>query len=266
MKITYYLEVISSWCHWAEPTWADLKRRYGNRMQFEWRIALMRMEDFPTSAAQMDWFYRRSGTMLQSPVMLNSGWYEEGRTNYDAPSLVAEAGRDLGVADDRIRLALAEAALLHGRKIARIEEAVAVAAKAGGVPARKLRARAESAAVRARAEASTAEFYSHQIGQRPAFVLEDGIGDKAVFSGLVRAAPLAATIEAMLADEAGYAGYAAHHGTPAPGGAPGPGGGASRGPAAPTTARLPPSNPPSPWTTPTSGPPEPRCRASASAR
>jgi predicted DsbA family dithiol-disulfide isomerase len=214
VKITYYLEVISSWCHWAEPTWADLKRRYADRVQLEWRIALMRPEDFPASVAQTEWFYRRSGTIMQSPVMLNSGWYEEGRTDYDAPSLVAEAGRDFGVADDRIRLALAAAALVDGRKVGRMEEAVAVAARAGAVPARRLRARAESAAVRARVDASTAEFFAHRIGQRPAFVLEDGIGDKAVFSGLVRAAPLVATIEAMLADTAAYAGYAAHHGAP----------------------------------------------------
>ena len=26
MKVTYYLEVISSWCYWAEPAWAGLKR------------------------------------------------------------------------------------------------------------------------------------------------------------------------------------------------------------------------------------------------
>jgi len=28
VKVTYYLEVISSWCYWAEPAWAELKRRY----------------------------------------------------------------------------------------------------------------------------------------------------------------------------------------------------------------------------------------------
>ena len=33
MKITYYLEVISSWCYWAEPAWADLKRRYAGRVE-----------------------------------------------------------------------------------------------------------------------------------------------------------------------------------------------------------------------------------------
>jgi len=34
----------------------------------------------------------------------------------------------------------------------------------------------------------------------------------AVFSGLVRIEPLAATIDAMLADSAAYAAHAAHHG------------------------------------------------------
>ena len=41
MTVTYYLEILSSWCHWAEPAWADLKRRYEGRVRFEWRIALM---------------------------------------------------------------------------------------------------------------------------------------------------------------------------------------------------------------------------------
>ena len=43
MKVTYYLEVLSSWCHWVEPVWADLKDRYKGRAKFEWRIALMRL-------------------------------------------------------------------------------------------------------------------------------------------------------------------------------------------------------------------------------
>jgi len=34
-----------------------------------------------------------------------------------------------------------------------------------------------------------------------------------VFSGLVRIEPLAATIDAMLADTAAYAAHTAHHGT-----------------------------------------------------
>jgi predicted DsbA family dithiol-disulfide isomerase len=214
MRVTYYFEVLSSWCHWAEPVWAGLKARYAGRAEFEWRIALMQAGNFPVSRGQCDWFYRRSGgTVMHSPVMLDSGWLEVERAgSYGAPNLVAEAGRDFGFADDTIRLALANAALLEGSKIGDIGMAAAVAAKASGIPAKKLRARAESAAVRARVAASTADFHAHRITQRPAFILEDAIGDKAVFSGIVRIEPLAAAIDAMLSDTAAYAAHGAHHG------------------------------------------------------
>ena len=220
MKVTYYLEVLSSWCTWAEPTWADLKARYAGRVEFEWRIALMNPADFPASRAQTDWFYQRSGgTVMRSPFMLNSGWFEASRHgHYAAPNLVAEAARNFGFTGDEIRLALSSAGVREGRKIGDLATAVAVAAQAGGkpLPARKLRAAAESAAVKARVDASTAEFFAHQISQRPAFVLTDAIGDKAVFSGLVRLEPLVATIDAMLADTAAYAAHRAHHGGPPP--------------------------------------------------
>jgi predicted DsbA family dithiol-disulfide isomerase len=215
LTLTYYLEILSSWCHWAEPAWAELKARYAGRVQFDWRIALMNPGDFPVSRAQCDWFYRRSGTIMRSPVMLNSGWLEPARKgDYVAPNRVAEAGRDFGFADDRLRLALTRAAALDGRKIGDLAEAVAVAAAAMGLDPEKLRARAESAEVKARVEASTAEFHAHQITQRPAFVLTDVIGDKAIFSGLVRVEPIATAIEAMLADTAAYATHAAHFGPP----------------------------------------------------
>ena len=215
LTLTYYLEILSSWCHWAEPAWAELKARYAGRVQFDWRIALMNPGDFPVSRAQCDWFYRRSGTIMRSPVMLNSGWLEPARKgDYVAPNRVAEAGRDFGFADDRLRLALTRAAALDGRKIGDLAEAVAVAAAAMGLDPEKLRTRAESAEVKARVEASTAEFHAHQITQRPAFVLTDVIGDKAIFSGLVRVEPIATAIEAMLADTAAYATHAAHFGPP----------------------------------------------------
>ena len=216
MKITYYLEVLSSWCAWVEPTWDALKARYGDRVAFEWRIALMNPGDFPVSREQCDWFYRRSGgTVMRSPFMLNSGWFEAARKGvYHAPNLVAEAGRDFGFAGDELRRALAHAALREGRKVGDMATAVDVAAKAGKLNARKLRAAAESPAVLARLEASTQDFFAHQISQRPAFVLTDAIGDKAVFSGLVRLEPLVSTIDTMLSDTAAYASHAAHHGVP----------------------------------------------------
>ncbi len=215
VTVTYYLEVLSSWCFWAEPAWAALQARYAGRVDFAWKIALMNPGDFPVSRAQCDWFYRRSGLVMRSPFMLNSGWLEpERQGRYEAPDLVAEAGRDLGFTDDRLRLALAHAIEREGRKLGDLAESVAVAAAATGLDPAKIRARAESAEVRARVAASTAEFHAHQISQRPAFVVTDVIGDKAVFSGLVRAEPVAAAIDAMLADAAAYAAHAAHFGQP----------------------------------------------------
>jgi predicted DsbA family dithiol-disulfide isomerase len=218
MKVTYYLEILSSWCNWVEPTWAELKQRYAGRAEFDWKIALMNPADFPVSREQCDWFYRRSGgTVIHSPYMLNSGWMEMSRKgHYEAPNLVAEAARDFGFNGDEIRLALSRAALWEGRKIGDLATAIAVAVSAGGrkLNAKQLRAAAQSDAIRARVDASTREFFAHQINQRPSFVLTDAIGDKAVFSGLVRIEPLAATIDAMMADTTAYAAHEIHHGKP----------------------------------------------------
>jgi predicted DsbA family dithiol-disulfide isomerase len=215
VKITYYLEVISSWCYWAEPAWAQLKSGYaGKPVTFDWRLALMDASGFPVSRAQCDWFYRRSGSITRSPFMLNSGWFDPEVREYLAPNLLAEAARDFGATDDRVRLALAEAAVREGRKVGSWEIATSVAARAAGVDEAALHDRAHAPEVEARARASTAEFHALKVTQRPTFLLESSIGDRAVFSGLVKAAPIAAAVDAMLEDAAAYASWAAHFGPP----------------------------------------------------
>ena len=72
LKVTIYLDVISSWCFWAEPAWEELKKRYADRRRF-------RMEDrvdgcirsSRSRIEQAEWFYRRSGMMMRSPFMLS---------------------------------------------------------------------------------------------------------------------------------------------------------------------------------------------------
>jgi predicted DsbA family dithiol-disulfide isomerase len=218
MKITYYLEVLSSWCFWCEPTWAELQRRYAARVEFDWQIARMQPGDWPTSRAQLEWFYRRSAAIMGSPTALNPDWFEPLASGvYPAASAVAVAARGLGERGDIIRLALSHAAEREGRNVAELDLAVevAVTASAGRLDAAALRRAAQSDAVAAQLDASTQVFLAHQLTQRPAFVLGNTIGDKAVFSGLVRIEPLAAALDAMLADEAAYVAYRAQHG-PAP--------------------------------------------------
>lgn len=213
---TYYIEVLSSWCHWAEPAWAELRERYAGRVDFQWRVALMRPDAFPVSAAQCDWFYQRSCTHVASPYLLNSDWFEADRAgHYEAPNWVAEAGRDfLGNDDERIRLALSEAAMRHGRKVGDMATSVEIAATATDLDPVKLRAAADSDAVRERVAASTQHFFDHQLDQRPSFIVESAIDDKAVFSGLWKSAPLIAILDSMLEDHARQTAHATEFGGP----------------------------------------------------
>ncbi len=214
VKITYYLEVISSWCYWVEPAWTELKKRYAGKVEFNWKIAQMPAEAYPTSKAQAEWFYRRSGTIVCSPFMLNAGWFESGLKQYIVPNLMAEAAKDFGVTDDRVRLAIAQAGEREGKKVGRWDVSVEVAVKAAKLNKAKLLARAKSSGIAARIKKSSAEFDALQVSQRPAFLIENAIGDRAVFSGIVRLEPLAAALDALLADQAAYDSYQVHFGSP----------------------------------------------------
>jgi predicted DsbA family dithiol-disulfide isomerase len=215
IKIIYYLDVVSSWCYWAEPAWAELKRRYATApVEFHWQIALLDESGMSKSREQCDWFYRRSGTIARSPFKLNSGWLDPYQPEFLAVNCVAEAAKDFGVTDDRARLALMEAAMREGKKVADWNVSAGVAAKAGGLNESALLAKARSPEIEKRVRASTAQFHALQVTQRPTFVLESNIGDRAVFSGCWRAEPLIAAIETMLADAAAYASWKAHMGEP----------------------------------------------------
>ena len=217
IKVTYYLDVVSSWCYWAEPAWAELKQRYaGSPVEFDWQIALLDASGMSKSREQAEWFYRRSGMIVQSPFMLESGWLDPWQPEFLAPNCVAEAARDLGAKDDLIRLALMDAAMRQGKKVGDWNVCVEVAAKTALLDAEILLAKAQSAEIEQRVRAATAGFHALQVTQRPAFVLDSNIGDRAVFSGIWRTEPLAAAIDAMLTDAAAYESWKAHFGDPPP--------------------------------------------------
>jgi predicted DsbA family dithiol-disulfide isomerase len=212
--VTDYLDVVSSWCFWSETTWAELKKRYDGRAEFQWKIALMDPNGLPTSREQQQWFYRRSGMVMCSPFMLNTDWYDPSLAEWLAPNCVAEAAKDFGFVDDRVRLALSHAALREGKKVSNWEVAAEIAAAAGDIEKKKLISRAKSPEIEKRVRASTAEFHALEVTQRPAFVIDTEIGDRAVFSGVVKLAPLTATLDSMLDDAAAYAAHKAHFGDP----------------------------------------------------
>src|SRR4029079_14516233 len=123
---------------WAAPMWAQLQESYAGRVEFKWKIALMDASGFPKSRAQAEWFYRRSGMMMRSPFMLKPGWFEPNLQECLAPNLIAEAARDLGVTDDRVRMALANATERDGERTNDSNLAAEIGAKASGLDKAKL--------------------------------------------------------------------------------------------------------------------------------
>ncbi|MFL6569223.1 MAG: DsbA family protein [Chthoniobacterales bacterium] len=216
ITVTNYLEVISSWCFWAAPMWAELQERYAGRVDFNWKVALMDASGFPKSAEQSEWFYRRSGMMMRSPFMLKPGWFKPNLQEALAPNLIAEAARDLGIKDDRAWLPITTATVREGIQTGDLETAAQIAANALSLEKAKLLERAKSPEIEARVRATTAEFHAMQVTQRPTFVVDSEIGDRAVFSGFAKIEPIAATIDAMLDDIAFYDSFAAHFGSPPP--------------------------------------------------
>src|SRR5258708_31342629 len=93
VSVTYYLEVISSWCFWAEPAWTELKQRYEGKVQFGWKIAQMPAEAYPASRAQCEWFYRRSGSIVRSPFILNAVWFGPALKLYLLPKFVPNSAK-----------------------------------------------------------------------------------------------------------------------------------------------------------------------------
>lgn len=214
INVTSYIDVVSSWCFWGEPTWAKLQERYQGQVDFQWKIALMDKTGLPASRQQHDWFYRRSGMLMRSPFMLKSDWCDHTEAEFLAPNAIAEAGKDFGVKDDRIRLAIANAALREGKKMGDWDLSAEVASQAANLEKAKLLERAQSKDIEERVRRSTSEFHALKVTQRPTFVIDTEIGDRAVFSGLVRLEPMAATIDGMLDDAVQYAAHKAHFGDP----------------------------------------------------
>src|SRR5205809_5553125 len=168
----------------------------------------------PTSPEQEEWFYRGRRMMVGFAFMVNPDWDRSSLPEWLPPNCVAEAAKDFGFTDDRVRLALAHAALRNGKKVGDWDVSAQIGAEAGGIDAGKLLERARSPQIAERVRASTAEFHALQITQRPAFVIDTEIGDRAVFSGVVKLDPLAAAIDSMLDDAAAYAAHKAHFGDP----------------------------------------------------
>lgn len=214
VRLTYYLDVLSSWCLVAEPALGRLRQECGERLAYDWRIAILfEKQAMGYSRETCDWYYSRTASI--SGTKLNAAWRESVADTTVPANLAAEAARALGVSDDRVRLALARAAMNDGKKLARRDVATEIAARASGLDPAALERAMDDPATMARIDAATAEFEALGGTMRPTFVMRNDIDDLTVLSGLYRYESLSACFQEMWHAADGVARFNAAHPAPA---------------------------------------------------
>jgi len=215
IRLTYYLDVLSSWCFVVEGALARLRDDLGPRLEYDWRLAYLFGGGPMGYGPEMNaWFYRRTGSI--TGVKLNPTWKELADETTWFANLATQAARGLGVPDDRVRLAMSRAAMVDGRHIGRRDVAVHVASEASGLPIVDIEREMNDPRAAQALEKSTQEYKALGVKVQPAFVLTNDIGDTAILSGLYRYETLAACAAEMLTAADGYAAFGAANPQPKP--------------------------------------------------
>lgn len=214
ITLTHYLYILSSWSLVAEEAVARVRAQFGSALYYDWRIV---PTDYHNNQQlgldHLKFFYARLETVTNQ--RLTTDWWEEG---YDwlVPDRMAIAARRLGVADNSVRLALANAGLREGQHITRPDIALTIAAQAGRLDSGKLQRAFEEPQTLTMLFKHSSEFRQSGVMLRPAFVLRNDCDDKVILSGIWTAEAILNVVEALKRDEILYRDFAREH--PAPNG------------------------------------------------
>ncbi|MGA8657292.1 MAG: DsbA family protein [Chthoniobacterales bacterium] len=209
MQLTYFFDVCSMWCALADEVLAEIQKRYGERVPISRKIALIN-DGAPMADGleQEQWYYQRAEATTGR--RFDHRWIEKRGQSTWLPNAVIYASEMLGHGG-KVHEALKIAGLLKGEPILRRDVALHLAVSVSGVSRAELERAVDDPATSRSISASTAEFNSFPVNQRPTFVIRSKIEDTAIFSGIYRAEPVLAALDAMIADENAYAEFAATH-------------------------------------------------------
>ncbi|HEY5094210.1 MAG TPA: DsbA family protein [Candidatus Eremiobacteraceae bacterium] len=214
VKIVYYLDILSSWCTFAEASLEKVRTKFGSDLDFEWRLAVLRdSKPLDYSNEDLAWYYARSKSM--TGMQLNDVWLESKSDATWWPNLVAEAARSLGAVDDKVRLALSKAGMIDGQHVQHRDISERVAAAASGLDPARLHKAVDDPAVAERIRATTAEYRALPVSVVPTFLISNEIGDVNLLSGAYRYEHIAPCVEQLLADAKAYAAFNAANPAPA---------------------------------------------------
>lgn len=184
LSLTYYVDVLSSWCFVAERSLASLRDELGDRLALDWRLAFLFNGGPMGYSPQLGaWQYKRLESV--TGVRLNPAWRESANDTTWWANLATEAARGLGVCDDRVRLAISRAAMVEGRHVGRRDEAVAVAVAASALSSSDLEQEMDHPRTAEKLWNATMEYRLLPVKVQPTFVLRNDVADSAILSGLV---------------------------------------------------------------------------------
>ncbi|HEY8296980.1 MAG TPA: DsbA family protein [Candidatus Baltobacteraceae bacterium] len=207
LQLTYYFDVLSQWCHFADKSLDRLRRDFGDRIAVELKIRLLNDgKPIAYTPEQLAAYYRRSKAI--AGIETTAAWLHPGDSSLYANCAV-EAVRSLGGDVESVRRKLSRAALRDGERVGTFDLACALAARLSGFDEQRLGAAMRETEPLLRK--STAEFYALPVEVVPTFVLRNAIGDTAILSGLFRYGALAAAAREMIDDADAYERYAADH-------------------------------------------------------
>lgn len=197
VKLTYYVDTLSSWCLIAETALDRLRDEFGTQMELEWKIvALNEGAPFDGSPETFEWFYRR--TKAVTGTQLNAAWHTSMEDGSFYSNLAAEAARTLGSTGDRVRRALSRGALVDGKRVPEREVALDVAAQAGGIDREMLSKTMDDPRTLAAIMRATMELRQLPVTVIPCFSIENHVGDRAILSGLYEYDTIAAVVREMV--------------------------------------------------------------------
>ncbi|HEY8312881.1 MAG TPA: DsbA family protein [Candidatus Baltobacteraceae bacterium] len=207
LKITYYFDVLSQWCYFADRALDDVRREFGDRIDLSFKVKLINDgEPLAYSPAQLEAIYGRSKAV--SGIETTAAWLRPGDSSLYA-NLVVEAVRGLGGDAERTRRRLSRAALEEGVRVGTFETALQAGAEHSGYDAETLAQRMREAEHRVRE--TTAEFHALPVEVVPALILRNAIGDTAILSGLFERDTFATVVREMLRAGDMYERYGNEH-------------------------------------------------------
>jgi predicted DsbA family dithiol-disulfide isomerase len=208
IRIDYYLDALSQWCFIGDKALRNIQMRYANQLHIRYRFVPIcgRGPIYVDSDGQR-MAYERSESIsgVHTTVWLQG----EARSTWQANAAIL-AACSLGIDIERARNAISTAALEHAAPLGENGEAATLIATRFGIDRQVLEAAMNSQAICEQMDEDARAFTQNGCTLRPAFVLENDIGDRTVLNGGWRESLLAEVVDALLSDAAGYEWYEKH--------------------------------------------------------